>query len=196
MPTQICVLYSCCPLTSKSVRHWQLNPPDLCNWYCLCSLKNHGMFIEWRNTKKKRFSEIWLRFSCLLDEWIAEISEKFKAHDGFLSYLQVSLANSANLTSFFLHCTEVRFVNGLCLASFFSGWFITAIVINQQERKLAKYTSVHCLGLPLKNHLWNQIPCIFLKSPDQVDVKKTLKNVGIVFCFHSSPVYCEEKLLM
>ena len=35
-------------------------------------------------------------------------------------------------------CTEV------CLASFFSGEFITAIVLNPPERKLAKRTSVRC----------------------------------------------------
>ena len=35
-------------------------------------------------------------------------------------------------------CTEVRF------ASFLSGGFITAIVVNPPERKLAKRTSVHC----------------------------------------------------
>ena len=39
------------------------------------------------------------------------------------------------------HCTEVRF------ARFLSGGFITAIVVNPPERKLAKRTSVHCLGM-------------------------------------------------
>ena len=38
----------------------------------------------------------------------------------------------------FNHFTEVRF------ASFLSGGFITAIVVNPPERKLAKHTSVHC----------------------------------------------------
>ena len=37
-----------------------------------------------------------------------------------------------------LHYTEVRF------ASFLSGEFITVIVVNPPERKLAKRTSVHC----------------------------------------------------
>ena len=36
------------------------------------------------------------------------------------------------------HCTEVR------IASFVSSGFITAIVVNPPERKLAKRTSVHC----------------------------------------------------
>ena len=40
--------------------------------------------------------------------------------------------------SLFLGCTVVRF------ASFLSGGFITAIVVNRPERKLAKRTSVHC----------------------------------------------------
>ena len=37
--------------------------------------------------------------------------------------------------------TEVRY------ASFLSGGFITAIVVNPPESKLAKRTSVHCGGL-------------------------------------------------
>ena len=36
-----------------------------------------------------------------------------------------------------LQCTEVRF------SSLFSGGFITAIIVNPRERKLAKHTSVH-----------------------------------------------------
>ena len=32
-------------------------------------------------------------------------------------------------------------------ASFFSGWFITAIVVNPPERKLAKRTSVQCTAM-------------------------------------------------
>jgi hypothetical protein len=32
------------------------------------------------------------------------------------------------------------------IASFFSGGFITAIVVNPPERKLAKRTSVDCMG--------------------------------------------------
>ena len=38
-----------------------------------------------------------------------------------------------------LECTEVHF------ASFLSGGFITAIVVNPPERKLAKRTSVECI---------------------------------------------------
>ena len=40
-----------------------------------------------------------------------------------------------------VHCTEVRF------ASFLSGGFITAIIVNPLERKLAKRTAVHCAAL-------------------------------------------------
>ena len=39
------------------------------------------------------------------------------------------------------YCTEVRF------ASFLSGGFITAMVVNPPERKLTKCTSVHWRGL-------------------------------------------------
>ena len=42
------------------------------------------------------------------------------------------------------HCTEVRF------ASFLSGGFITSIVVDSQERKLAKRTSVQCVELKLR----------------------------------------------
>ena len=39
----------------------------------------------------------------------------------------------------FIECTEVQFAN------FFSGGFITTIVVNSLERKLAKHTSVRCV---------------------------------------------------
>ena len=41
------------------------------------------------------------------------------------------------------HFTQVR------LANFLSGGFITAIVVNPLERKLAKRTSVHCVDIKL-----------------------------------------------
>jgi hypothetical protein len=47
------------------------------------------------------------------------------------------------------HCTEVHFV------SFFSGEFITAIVVNPPERKLAKRISVHCAGFAHNLELLN-----------------------------------------
>ena len=43
--------------------------------------------------------------------------------------------------------SEVRF------ASIFSSGFITAIVVNPQERKLAKGTSVHCVSAVLDQFL-------------------------------------------
>ena len=61
--------------------------------------------------------------------------------------LELFEVNSKNLhfsTKFYFykslitHCTEVHF------ASFLSGGFITAIVVNPPERKLAKRTTVHC----------------------------------------------------
>ena len=49
------------------------------------------------------------------------------------------------------HCTEVRFTN------FFSSGFITAIVVNALERRLAKHISVHCT-LYLSGLLYNNKP--------------------------------------
>ena len=43
------------------------------------------------------------------------------------------------LSTHIIHCTEVRFT------SFLSGGFITSIVVNRPERKLAKRTSVQCV---------------------------------------------------
>ena len=66
---------------------------------------------------------------------IRSSSRKHVFHSGTFdpNFLQIS----THFTTFG-HCTEVRF------ASFLSGRFITAIVVNPSERKLAKRTSVHC----------------------------------------------------
>ena len=45
-------------------------------------------------------------------------------------------------------CTKVRF------ASFLSGGFINAIVVNPPERKLVKRTFVHCA---MREHMWSQV---------------------------------------
>ena len=58
------------------------------------------MFLEWRNTTKS-LSNIWQFFSCPLDEGIPKICKKLNSHDGFLSYLQNSTANSAHLAAHF-----------------------------------------------------------------------------------------------
>ena len=66
----------------------------------IISIAIHGMFLEWRNTAKS-LSNIWQYFSCLLDERIPKICKKLNSHDGFLSYLQNSKANSAHLAADF-----------------------------------------------------------------------------------------------
>ena len=58
----------------------------------------------------------------------------FPAERGILRAVRSSFRISLNSP----HCTEVHF------ASLFSCWFITAIVVNPPERKLAKRTSVQC----------------------------------------------------
>ena len=62
----------------------------------------------------------------------------WKFHWQSVQYIIVnSIHYNEYLFHFSLHCTEVRF------ASFLSGGFITAIVVNPLERKLEKRTSVH-----------------------------------------------------
>ena len=65
-----------------------------------CGKDMHGMFLKWRNTIKS-LSNIWQYFSCLIDEGISKICKKLNSHDGFLSYLQNSTANSAHLAAHF-----------------------------------------------------------------------------------------------
>ena len=44
---------------------------------------------------------IWQHFSCPLEEGIPKVWNKLNSHDGFLSYLQNSIANSAHLAAHF-----------------------------------------------------------------------------------------------
>ena len=60
----------------------------------------HRGFLELWNSQKS-VSNIWPHFSCLLDEGIPKICKKLNSHDGFLSYLQNSTANSAHLAANF-----------------------------------------------------------------------------------------------
>ena len=71
-------------------------------------------------------------------------------------------------------CTEVRF------ASFFSGEFITAIIVNPPERKLAKCTSVQCSVVGhqseiCKNYLCGLVKIIFM-MPKELYHKKPVKR--------------------
>ena len=50
---------------------------------------------------QKKCLEDLTSFSCLLDEGIPKIWKKLNSHDGFLSYLQNSIANSAHLAAHF-----------------------------------------------------------------------------------------------
>ena len=70
----------------------------------LKSKGHHCEFLEYWNTKKSVW-RIWQTFSCLLDEGIPKIWKKLNSHDGFLSYLQNSTANSAHLAAYF--CTAL-----------------------------------------------------------------------------------------
>ena len=60
----------------------------------------HCEFLEYWNAQKSIW-RIWECFSHLLDKRIPKIWKKLNPHDGFLSYLQNSTANSAHLAAHF-----------------------------------------------------------------------------------------------
>ena len=61
---------------------------------------SHRGFLEHWNSQKS-VSNIWPQFSCRLDEGILKLWKKLNFHDGFLTYLQNSTANSAHLAANF-----------------------------------------------------------------------------------------------
>ena len=63
--------------------------------------------------------------------------EKLSGGHKNLSYKNQNNVAFANPAHLFHHSTEMRF------SRFFSGVFITAIVVNPPEKKLAKRTSMH-----------------------------------------------------
>ena len=65
-------------------------------WKSLFSF--HCELLEYWNTQKSIW-RIWQQFSCLLDKGIPKIWKKLNSHNGFLSYLQNSTANSAHLAA-------------------------------------------------------------------------------------------------
>ena len=64
-------------------------------------------FLEYWNTQKS-VRRIWQYFSRLLDEGIPKIWKKLNSHDGFLSYLQNSTANSAHLAAHFCPASALK----------------------------------------------------------------------------------------
>ena len=88
-----------------------LNPCSMSNYpkidkevVCLFKICTHRGFLEHWNSQKS-VCNIWQRFSCLLDEGVPKIWKKLNSHNGFLSYLQNSTANSAHLAAHF--CTAL-----------------------------------------------------------------------------------------
>ena len=69
-------------------------------WCFWVAMPVHGMFLEWWNRTKSP-SSIWQHFSCLLDEGIPKIRKKLNSHNGFLSYLKNSTANSFHMADDF-----------------------------------------------------------------------------------------------
>ena len=91
-------------------------------------------------------------------------------------------------------CKKENELTEVFFASFLSGEFITAIVVNPPERKLPKRTSVECI-IPtpielfsltplgtrhLLSHICSTIGCIFLLSDITVDL-------GFIFCQDMRP---------
>ena len=68
-------------------------------WIWLKVPFHRGFLGHWNS--QKSVCNVWQRFSCLLDEGIPKICKKLNSHDGFLSYLQNSTANSAHLEAHF-----------------------------------------------------------------------------------------------
>ena len=80
------------PLTQCGVEFLYFEKINFKYWH-------HG-FLEYWNSQKS-VSNIWPHFSSLLDEEISKIWKKSNSHDGFMSYLQSSTANSAHLAANF-----------------------------------------------------------------------------------------------
>ena len=59
----------------------------------------------------------------------------------FIDFSQKKIVSQIKKLHNHIHCTKVRF------SRFFSGGFITAIVVNPPKKKLAKCTSVNCTVL-------------------------------------------------
>ena len=69
-------------------------------------------------------------------KWVKSIQTA--GYNGTRTVIEIVSETKMILYNVLSNCTEVRF------ASFLSGGFITAIVVNPPERKLAKRTSVNC----------------------------------------------------
>ena len=108
-----------------------------------------------------------------------------------LSFLSLMFATCFPTSLEQEQCTEVRF------ASFLSGGFITAIVVNPLERKLAKRTSVQCLekvtnSRPSASSLHNLFSTLLSCSQELgKQVTHTSKN----FSHRKSRQLCSNKIL-
>ena len=114
----------------------------------------------------KKCLEDLTTFSCLLDEGIPKILKKLNSHDGVLSYLQNSTANSAHLAAHF--CTvlvcpqkatvifnffhlphQVDMKNAVKSSKYFFGYFNTLETHSEGYSPKAKpYPSLDCLTSP------------------------------------------------
>ena len=99
------------------------------------------------------------------------------------------------------HAVGVHNYTKVQFASFLSGWFITALVVNPPERKLAKCTSVNCWvlysGVSNSRTLWvylfpvRILPCAFI-SPVLISIMTALY---VHYFWKKYPAMCAYSLL-
>ena len=88
-----------------------MKSPVFCDFF---NLPPSFTFLEWRNTTKT-LSNIWQRFSCLLDEGITKLCKKFNSKDSFLRTDQdrvlYYLAGSSKKSCIFLQSHHQVYMN-------------------------------------------------------------------------------------
>ena len=133
---------------------------------------SHGMFLEHWNSQKS-VSNIWPRFSCLLDEEIPKLWKKLNSHDGFLRY-----RGSPPYGHFgtWKKTFYMKFVLGLY-------WWIHLTLFPPTSAYIVQIRgSRNCVG----DFLVSGAPCtikialpiqpIFLEFPHQVDMKNVFRS--------------------
>ena len=94
-------------------------------------------FIVFSNIKKYKSSHFANKYSPPRETFGRSLRRAMKNKKEYITLETKEMLASKLKYIFSSHCTEVRF------ASFLFGGFISAIVVNPSERKLAKSTSVH-----------------------------------------------------
>ena len=94
------VSLSSCGSTSAARAAAAAAPPPSCAAYSY-AVMTKALWVSRVLKYPKKCLEDLTMFSCLLDEGIPKEWRKLNSHDGFLSYLQTSTANSVHLAAHF-----------------------------------------------------------------------------------------------